>query len=347
MVNIRRYENNPVVTTADVPPSREDFEVVCAFNAGVTSFGDETLMLIRTAERPAQEDGWVVFPVFNAETGETEVHRLRLDNPDLDVSDPRVIHHGLLRYLTSISHLRLARSKDGLNFTVDAEPAIEPASEYEEFGTEDSRITCIDGVYYIDYVGVSHLGVTTCLAKTTDFVTYERVGMVFCPDNRDVVLFPEKIGGKYAAYHRPAPRAIGTLSMWLAYSPDLIHWGGHRHVIEPRADMWDNCRVGAGAPPIKTDRGWLSIYHGATFDDWYCLGTLLTDLDEPHKVIARSTQPLLKPEADYEMKGFYGHVVFTCGTTLDGDRLRIYYGAADTVMAVAETSLSGLLDDLR
>jgi len=345
-VNVARYEKNPIITTADVPPSREDFEVVCAFNAGVTTLGDETLMLIRTAERPIQEKGWVVFPVYDPQSGQTEVRRLKTSDPDVDVSDPRVIHHGLERYLTSISHLRLARSSDGLNFTVDAEPAIAPAAEYEAFGTEDPRITCIDGTYYIDYVGVSHLGVTTCLAKTTDFVTYERMGVIFCPDNRDVVLFPEKVDDRFVAYHRPAPRTIGTLSMWLARSPDLVYWGEHRHVISPRPDLWDSCRVGGGAPPIKTDRGWLSIYHGATLDDWYCLGALLTDLDEPHKVIARSTGPLLKPETDYEMEGFYGHVVFTCGTTLAGDRLRIYYGAADTVMAVVEVSLGELLDDL-
>lgn len=345
-MKVTRYEGNPVITPADVKPSREDFNVVCTFNAGITQFGDETLMLIRTAEQPQQEKGWMAYPIFNADTGETDVKRIARDDPDLDLTDPRVSHYKNEAYLTSISHLRLARSADGLHFTADDLPAIRPQMYYEAFGVEDPRITLIDGKYYIDYVGVSPHGVTTCLTATEDFVSFERMGVMFCPANRDVVIFPEKIKGKYAAYHRPAPRDFGLLAIWLAYSPDLIHWGGHCSVAGPRPDMWDSFRVGGGAPPLKTDRGWLSIYHAATFDDWYFLGALLTDLDEPGKIIARSEKPLMGPEADYEMHGFYGHVVFTCGTTLDGDRLRIYYGAADTVMAAAELSLGELLDNL-
>ena len=345
-MKITRCESNPLVTPADVKPSRDDFEVLCAFNAGVARFGDETLMLIRTAERPIQEEGWVSVPALDVETGEIRAHRIAKDDPDADFADPRVVYHKHGFYLSSISHIRIARSTDGLHFSVDDEPAIGPQTCYETFGIEDPRVTHIDGKYYIDYASVSEHGVSTSLAVTEDFVSFERMGVMFCPSNRDVVIFPEKINGRYAAYHRPAPLDIGTLNMWLAWSPDLIHWGGHENVIGPRPGLWDSHRVGAGAPPLKTERGWLSIYHGATPDDWYHLGALLADLDEPGKIIARSEEALLSPEAEYELHGFYGHVVFTCGTTLDGDRLRIYYGAADTVMAAAEVSLSELLDDL-
>jgi len=345
-VNVIRCEANPLVTPADVRPSRDDFEVLCTFNAGVVRFGDETLMLMRTAERPIQEEAWVSAPVLNVETGEIDVRTISKNDPNADLADPRVIYYKDTFYLTSISHIRIARSTDGIHFTVDDKPAITPHTSYETFGTEDPRVTHIDGKYYIDYASVSERGVSTSLAVTEDFVTFQRMGVMFCPSNRDVVIFPEKINGKYAAYHRPAPLDIGTLDMWLAYSPDLVHWGGHLNVIGPRPGMWDSHRVGAGAPPLKTERGWLSIYHGATPDDWYHLGALLADIDAPQRILARSEHPILSPQAEYELHGFYDHVVFTCGTTLDGDRLRIYYGAADTVMAAAELSISQLLDDL-
>ena len=345
-MKVTRFAGNPIVTPASMPPSRPDFEVVCTFNAGAIRCRKETLMLVRVAERPKQEAGCVSFPVLNPDTKEIEVRRLSRNDPEVDLSDPRAIRHKNTIYLTSISHLRIARSSDGLHFTADPQPAIKPQEWYEAFGTEDARIQRVGGKYYINYSGVSGLGITTGLIATKDFRSFERLGVIFCPDNRDVVVFPEKVNGKYACYHRPAPKHLGTPDMWLAYSSNMIYWGDHRHVISPRPGAWDSGRVGGGAPPFKTDRGWLSIYHGATPDDWYCLGALLTDLDQPHKVIARSAQPLLRPEADYELKGFYGHVVFTCGATLDGDLIRIYYGGADTVMAVAELSLGELLAEL-
>ena len=346
-MKVTRYSGNPLITPAGVAPSRADFEVVCTFNAGAARFKKETLMLVRVAERPRQEAGWVSFPLLDPDTREIEVRRIAKADPDLDLTDPRVYRYKGAAYLSSISHLRLARSTDGLHFTPEPQPAIKPQEWYEAFGTEDARITRIGRTYYINYSGISSKGITTGLATTVDFKTYCRLGIIFCPDNRDVVFFPEKVNGKYACYHRPAPKHLGTPDVWFAASPNMLHWGEHQHVISPRPDAWDSGRVGGGAPPFKTDRGWLSIYHGATPDDWYCLGALLADLDQPWKVIARSAQPLLKPETDYELHGFYGHVVFTCGATLDGDLIRIYYGAADTVMAVAEVSLSELLSDLK
>ena len=342
-MKVTRFSGNPIITPADVPPSQPDFEVICTFNAGATVFRKQTLLMVRVAERPRQEEGWVSFPVLNAETREIEVHRIAKNDPGLDTSDPRVFRYKGAACLSSISSLRLARSSDGFHFTIDPQPAIRPQEPYEAFGTEDARITRIGRTYYINYSAISSVGITTGLITTTDFDSYQRHGIIFCPDNRDVVFFPEKVNGKYACYHRPAPKHLGTPDIWFANSPDMIHWGEHRHVIGARADAWDSGRVGGGAPPFKTDRGWLSIYHGATPDDWYCLGAMLADLDQPHRIIARTPQPILKPETDYELNGFYGHVVFTCGATLAGDTIRVYYGAADTVMAVAELDFNELL----
>ena len=167
------------------------------------------------------------------------------------------------------------------------------------------------------------------------------MGLIFGPENLDVVLFPEKINGQYVAFTRPVSKNLAKLNMWLASSPDLIHWGKHKFLIAVRPKMWDCERIGASAVPIRTAEGWLEIYHGATADDIYCLGALLLDINNPSKVIARSNEPILKPEAIYEVEGFLGNVIFSCGAIDNGDQLIVYYGAADHVTAAAEFSIKG------
>jgi len=346
VVKVLRYKHNPILIPSDIKPTRDDFEVVCTFNAGVARFGDETIMLVRVAERPTQDHENITFPVFDSETGETVVLRFRRDDPEVDLSDPRIIRHGAEFYLTSLSHLRIARSSDGLHFVPESRPALTAREHYEAYGVEDPRITEIDGTYYIAYVGASPHGICTCLATTTDFKEYKRLGRIFVPDNRDVCIFPQRFDGRFAAYHRPSPRYIGRPEMYFAYSPDMLHWGEHYNVLTPGLEEWDEGRVGGGAPPLRTEKGWLSIYHAATVNNVYCLGAMLTELDAPYRIIARSKHPLLRPEAAYEVRGFFRNVVFACGVTLDGDLLRIYYGGADTVMAIAQVSLAELLDHL-
>jgi len=216
----------------------------------------------------------------------------------------------------------------------------------EAYGIEDPRITEIGDTYYVTYKSVSQNGICTSLATTKDFIHFERRGVVFCPENLDVCIFPEKIGGRYAALHRPVPRFLGDPSIWLAYSHDLIHWGDHRFVIGTRPGRWDSGRVGGGTVPIRTEKGWLEIYHAATPENVYCLGALLLDLEEPYKVIARSDDPIIIPEAPYETDGLMPNVVFTCGALQDDDQLTIYYGAADTVIAAAEVSIKEIIDSL-
>jgi predicted GH43/DUF377 family glycosyl hydrolase len=348
MVSVLRYPENPVVTPAMVPPSRPDFEVTCAFNAGVAKFGNEVILLLRVAERAVAEPGICRIPVLNCDgpAPVLEVKEFDRSDPSIDFSDSRVIRGDGWMLLTTISHLRVARSTDGRHFTVDPQPALFPANESEVWGIEDPRVTEIDGEYYIAYKGVAPTGITSCMAVTRDFQRYERRGIIFCPENLDVCLFPEKVGGRYVALHRPVPKMIGTPNMWIAYSPDLQCWGHHHFLMGTQPGKWDGGRVGGGAVPFKTERGWLEIYHAATEDDVYCLGAVLLDLDEPHKIIARSDTPILKPEAIYETTGFFPNVVFTCGALVDGDRVSVYYGASDHVMAGADFSLAEILDSL-
>ena len=134
--------------------------------------------------------------------------------------------------------------------------------------------------------------------------------------------------------------------MWAAFSDDLVHWGDHKFVMRRRPGCWDSARIGGGAVPIRTERGWLSIYHGATESNRYALGAVLCESDHPERVIARSAEPLIKPETDYELQGFFGNVVFTCGATLEGDVLTVYYGAADRLLCGAAGSLTEILDSL-
>jgi len=345
---LTRHPANPLLTPEDILPSRPDFEVVGVFNAGAALYQDETILLLRVSERPRPARAGTVLIPYLAASGDLMVKQISHDDPAWDTGDPRQVRYlptGEM-YLTSISHLRLARSGDGVHFVVDAQPWVTPQFPYESFGIEDARITRIDDTYYINYTAVSQHGIATSLMKTTDFVHVQRQGVIFPPANRDVTLFPAQVQGEYVCYHRPMPGMFGKMSIWMATSPDLYHWGKHRIVLEPGAIDWASGRVGSGAPPIWTERGWLSIYHAADTQDRYCLGAFLTPHDDPGRIIARSAEPILWPEAAYEEDGFFSGVVFTCGAVVQGDMLRLYYGAADECIALAETQLDTLLDAL-
>lgn len=345
-----RFDDNPLITPADVKPSRPDFEVVCVFNAGAIHLGGEILLLLRVAERPRPQPGELLAPMLCPDDPSKglEVLRVRSGSPDVEEIDSRVFKYQGSTYLTSISHLRPARSKDGRNFTVADNPAVFPACREEEFGIEDPRITRIGDRFYINYSAISRMGISTGLAVTRDFVTYERMGIIFVPDNRDVTVFPEKIGGLYVCYHRPVSGMFGRADMWLATSPDLLRWGDHKYVAGTRPGMWDCRRIGGGAVPFRTSKGWLEIYHGVDDTQRYCLGAMLADGERPERIIARSPAPVLSPEAPYEREGFFGNVVFTCGAVAEPDgRVIVYYGAADWCVAAAETTIDELLASVR
>jgi len=346
-MSVFRSPRNPIIVPKDVILSRSDFEIVGVFNAGVARFQDQVILLLRVAERPINKNPDITLTaVYDVAKRDFVLKKFSKNDPEIDFSDPRLIITPSGTYLTSISHLRLARSTDGISFDIEQTPTIAPANDYETFGLEDPRITPVDGTYYITYVAVSPLGVTTCLASTKDFKSFERYGVIFCPDNKDVVLFPEKTGDKYYALHRPVSPLFEKHEIWLAQSPNLLCWGNHRRLMGPRAGYWDDIKVGASAVPFKIKQGWLEIYHGADRNNRYCLGAVLLDSHQPWKVLARSQKPILQPQADYEIEGFFGNVVFSCGLLYEDEKLGIYYGVADTDVCFAELPLQDVLESL-
>lgn len=310
-MKVYRYENNPIITPHDVKPHREGFEVIGAFNAAVTRYKDKVIMLLRVAERPINSNPDIVkVPLYNTNTNNLDIIELNKNDERYDFSDPRIIKDnikkdGSFKYLTSISYIRIARSDEGGKyFTVDEEPFIYPSNELQAFGLEDPRITLIENTYYIYFSAVSSVGVGEAMVKTKNFKDVEQCGMIFAPENKDVVIFPERINDKYYALNRPVPKSTGNPQIWIAESNNLIYWGNHKYLLGLRDEKWDNGRIGGGAVPIKTEIGWLELYHGATKDDRYCIGAVLLDLNDPSIIVARSDTPILEPEADYEVNGF-------------------------------------------
>lgn len=345
----KRVAQNPIITPEAVKPSEPDMEVVGAFNPGAIRYGEEVFLLLRVAERPILEDAdhFVGVPVLNlnhSNSRRLEILRFPRHSPLTDLSDPRAVSYEGRIYLSSISHLRLARSRDGVHFTVDPEPTFFPETPYEEYGIEDCRITQIEDTYYITYTAVSRYGICVGLASTHDFKQFKRHGLILHHENKNVTLFPRKVNGRYVAIHRTAPSAFNGPNMWIAYSPDLLSWGDHQFLMAPRAHDWDSRRIGAGAPPIETPEGWLIVYHGVNAKDGYCAGVALLDLEVPHRVLRRSNEPLIAPIEDYEVSGFFERVVFPTGLVpMDDGRWMVYYGVADRSVAVAETTLEELL----
>lgn len=369
---IHRLFNACLCRPGDLRPSRDDLEIVGTFNPGAIAFGDEVILLVRVAERPRERRaGHTALPRWQSGVGMTVDW---IADDEIDLVDARVVRRkrgGLVR-LTFASHLRILRSRDGRSIDREDDVRFEPSSEFEEFGVEDPRITRIGDTYWFTYVAVSRHGPATALAATTDFKTFTRHGVIFPIENKDVVLFPEAMDGEYVAMHRPLGGTPFTQpEIWLARSADMIHWGRHE-VLRASVSGWDAGRVGAGAPPIRTPDGWLEIYHGSTKPTAdrnsgdrsgggdsdsdsgsggsvgvYSAGALLLDLHEPHRIVRQASQPILVPETDFEREGFVPNVVFPTGVIDRGDRLQVYYGAADTASAVAELSKADVLAAMR
>ena len=342
----KRFEENPILSPADVRPSLAGMRVECLLNPGVFRYRGKTWLLVRVAERPEQTPGKTSFPIMNA-AGQLQILEFDDADPKLNRDDPRVIGYDGKDYLTTMSHLRLLSSDDGVRFAEDgAYPPLLGQGELEGYGIEDCRVTQIGDDYYLTMTQVSPHGVGVGLRRTTDWQNFRHMGMILPPHNKDCAIFGETIGGKYYALHRPSSPVLGGNYIWLAESPDLVHWGHHRCLAHSRPGMWDGARVGAGAAPIRTPQGWLEIYHGADAAHRYCLGALLLDLEAPWIVLARSREPLMEPVADYERTGFFGNVVFTNGHLVEGDAVTLYYGASDSVICGARLSIREILQSL-
>lgn len=340
-----RFSANPVLRPEDIKPSVTGLRVECLLNPGVFRFQGKIWLLLRVAERPEQKVGTTSFPVL--EGGRLRIREFSNTDARLNLSDPRVVNFDGADYLTTLSHLRLASSNDGIHFLED--PLFSPIigeGEYESYGIEDCRVSKIGDNYMLTYTAVSPNGVAVGLRSTRDWRNFNHYGLIFPPHNKDCALFEEQIGGNYFALHRPSSPELGGNYIWIAKSADFLHWGEHRCVARARPGMWDSVRIGAGGPPIRTEVGWLEIYHGADENNRYCLGALLLDLNKPWKVVSRSDTPIMEPVAQYERAGFLGNVIFSNGQIVDGDELTVYYGASDSVVCAAKFSITEILKHL-
>ena len=380
----RRVTSGPLLRPSDVRSSHPELEVVSVLNPAAARVGGEVVLLLRVAERPIRRDpprdaltidlagahpkltpldsglgADDVVPITLIDgdaTDRLQVVYLPKDLPGLDLHDPRGVTfthpttHRRTIFLSQFSHLRTARSKDGLSFTVDAVPAIYSHGPLEEYGCEDPRATCIDGEWHVTYVSVSRVGITTSLLTTPDFERFTRRGVIFPPDQKDVALFPEKWRGGYVALTRPMPSSFDhVLGIWIASADPDLPFGRHEPLVMPRTGKWDERQTGASTTPFRTSRGWLEIYHGVDSDHRYTLGGVLLDGDDPTRVIARSGEPILMPELPFEIEGLFGNVVYSCGhVPLDGSgrAIRVYYGAADSCVAAADFDVNEIIASL-
>lgn len=344
----KRFDENPLLKPEDVTPSVEGALVECLLNPGAFRYNGKIGLLMRVAERMEQKEGKLsTLLADESRPNGVRVVEFAKDDPKLNFEDPRVFDYDGVPYLTTLSHLRLAWSEDGINFTVEEKPCLMGQGYLETFGIEDCRVTQIEDNYFLTYSAVSENGVGVALQTTKDWRTFEHHALIFPPHNKDCTLFEEKINGDFAALHRPVGADVGGPFIWYSTSPDMIHWGKHDCIARTRLDKWDCERIGAGASPIRTEKGWLEIYHGSNDESRYCLGALLLDLEDPSKVLARSSEPIMEPIALYEQEGFFGNVVFTNGHIVDGDIITLYYGASDTVICGATISIADILNTLK
>ncbi len=359
---VKRLNNKLLLSPEDFGPTAEDFKVIGVFNPGAARLGDEVALLVRVAQAcTKEEEGWLYSPRSVRQDGKIkyEVDRLEIRPGDVGDHRKRFVAGGFR--LAFISHLELVRlSADGYTVKkIERIDALFGQNEMEEYGVEDPRITRIGDTYYITYVGVSSsMGVATFLMSTTDFESFERHGVIFPCENKDVVLFPEKAKGNYWAYHRPVGHIeISNLAIVSANSPDLMRWGDHRLVLGcSESPSWYSKRIGAGTPPVKTSEGWLTIFHGVREQfpgdpiGEYTAGAMLAAMDDPGRIIKVSGEPFFRAETDYEVSGYVNNVVFPTGIVKDldnDDRIHVYYGCADSCVAVATFSIGEILASLR
>jgi predicted GH43/DUF377 family glycosyl hydrolase len=255
---------------------------------------------------------------------------------------------------TGLSHLCAARSANGIDgWRIDPKPTLMASPrEYPEeiWGIEDPRITYVAELeqYAIAYTSFARGGPGVSLALTRDFRSFQRFGVIMPPEDKDAALLPRRINGYWAMIHRPVT-SLGA-HMWISFSPDLRHWGSHKIILEARrGGWWDANKIGLCSPPIETSKGWLTIYHGVrrtASGSIYRLGLALFDLHRPDICLQRGDSWMFGPEAPYERGGDVSDVVFPCGQTIgpDGDTIYLYYGAADSCMAMATGSISSLLE---
>ena len=242
------------------------------------------------------------------------------------------------KYINSFGY---AVSTDGVSFNRLEQPILVNDIPQEARGPEDPRIIKMGDTFYMMYTGYGgRFGgdYRISLATSKSLIDWQRRGVMLDEPNKDASLFPEKIDGKYIMFHRRSP------DIWLATSSDLNNWSEHQCVMKALPNStWEDEKIGISGPPIKTDAGWLLIYHGVSKDHRYSLGIALLDINDPTKVIERQAEPILEPELDWEVNGYVPNVVFSCGQAIIGDELFVYYGGADTAIGVAKIKMSDII----
>lgn len=310
---LTRHSGNPILTRNDIP-----FPSTCVFNAGVAKWEGRYVMVFRN-----DYGTW-----------------------------------GKNEFLGT--NLGLASSEDGIHWQVELQPIFDLKSD-EISRAYDPRLTVIDGEIHMCFAIDTRHGLLGGIARSNDLHQWEVVHTTL-PDNRNMVLFPEKIKGDYVRLERPMPvysRGRDRFDLWMSRSSDLVRWGDHQLVAAVEDFPYANDKIGPGAPPLRTDRGWLCFTHGVDRDDsrgkngwetaWkkhYCAGLMLLDLEDPSRVLGVLKEPVLAPEVDYETEvGFRTHVIFPCGAILeDSGEVKVYYGAADTVVSLATGQVDALVN---
>lgn len=335
--------------------SNNDLEIIGVFNPGALRLKNgDILLYVRVAEKLKiwEDNRYVYSPRFVSNTRfkvKADGFRRNL----IGTSDKGGFHFKdkTIR-LKFISHLRrVLLSKDGFSVKeIEQKPCFFGTPDDGELGVEDPRITKIGNSYIMTYVSLSRYNsISSSYALSKDGKHWHKRGIIFRHQNKDVVIFPEKINGRYVAFNRPEGNFEFSLPhMWMSFSKDLEHWGDDRSILVSK-NGWDSTRIGAGCPPIKTKKGWLEIYHGVHSKFGYCIGAALFDLKHPERLIARGyhDQPLLCPSNDYEKSGWMKNVIFPTGLIRNGDKVLIYSGAADKYVSVREVYINEILKHLR
>ncbi len=369
-------EEGILVRPEDISPSDKKLEVVGTLNPGAARLKNGDIVLyVRVIEKLIKDESENFY--YSPRCIGAKKCRIVIDKFDKEraesKSDTDVVFKDGTKRLTFISHLRkVILDVSGLRVkSIDKHPSFGGVAEDGELGVEDARITKFGNKYYMTYVALSRLGnISTSLAVSYDCLNWKRKGTMFREQNKDVVLFPERINGKYAAFNRPEGNFQFTPpKIWISFSNNLKLWGDSRPLKLSKLGAWDYARTGAGPPPIKTDKGWLLIYHGVThhkekshtLPDWlskvfgqrdsysvYAVGAALFDLKKPYKLLAKSTNPIIKPKKEYEKEGFVENVVFPTGIvqTRGHNNILLYSGGGDSVTTVKKISINEIMKTL-
>ncbi len=344
----------------DFKPSFKGWDVKGVLNpAAIRLPNKKIVLMVRIAESSdGKHKGLKTCPVISSEE-DYKKHYQEINKGNVFKMGGNVVHieNGVCK-LSTISHFRkVLLSEDGFNIEkIFQTPAFIGTKEGGAYGVEDPRITKISEEYIMTYVSIADKeGVCTSLAISKDLRKWKREGIIFREQNKDAFLFPEKINGEYVALHRPEGFfEFSKPSIWISHSKDMIYWGKEKSIMQPRENSWEQNRIGGGAPPIKTKKGWLIIYHGVkNVEDSgvYSAGAALLDLKDPSKILARSpkNRPLIKPTKKYEKEGFINNVVFPTGAvpTLDGKYLLIFSGGGDKVVGVKKISFKDIFKNMK